>query len=55
LKQESCQGKDFLYQKLQTAIFNGRFKVCLTTYRKEGDLDYKLKSKLIYSMLDINR
>jgi hypothetical protein len=54
-KRNCCQGKDFYTKKLQTAIFNGRFFVCLTTYRKEGDLDYKLKSRINLFHADINR
>jgi hypothetical protein len=48
------KGKDFSFQKLQTAIFNGSFKF-VTTYRKEGDLDYKLKSRINLFHADINR
>jgi hypothetical protein len=42
------KGKDFSFTpKITDSDFQWAFfKVCLTTYRKEGDLDYKLKSRI---------
>jgi hypothetical protein len=45
-EQEKLSGKDFLLHKNYRQRFSmGVFKV-VTTYRKEGDLDYKLKSRI---------
>jgi hypothetical protein len=38
--------KIFFYTKITDSDFQWAFLRLLTTYRKEGDLDYKLKSRI---------